>query len=185
MHTWAEVTRADLQAFVDERLAAGRAPSTVKNVLYPLWGVLRLRQTQGDPIPESVFRLELPKGRDSAPRHLTEAEAVCLERHLHAYLIHDTLEARRDAAWYFVLAHTGIRLNELVDLRRGDLDLSGGRLRIDQGKGLKDRVVYLSETARLALGRYLTAWPRSLLDAPLFYRAVGDGGAIAADCLAP
>jgi site-specific recombinase XerD len=170
IHAWAEVTRADLQAFIDERFAAGRAPSTVKNILYPLWGALRLRQTQGDPIPESVFRLELPKGRELAPRHLSEAEAAGLERHMRAYLVHDTPEARRDAAWYFVLAHTGIRLNELVDLCRGDLDLAGGRLRIDQGKGRKDRVVYLSDTAQQALDRYLAAWPLQALDAPLFYR---------------
>lgn len=171
---WAELTHADLQAYVDEQLAAGRAPSTVKNVLYPLWGALRLRQTQGDPIPESVFRLDLPKGRDLAPRQLNEAEAANLERHLHTYLVHDTPEARRDAAWYFVLAHTGIRLNELVDLHRSDLDLTGGRLRIDQGKGHKDRVVYLSDTAHRALARYLAAWPAPSLDAPLFYRAVGE-----------
>ena len=170
VQAWAELTRADLQAYVDERLAASRAPSTVKNILYPLWGALRLRQTQGDPIPESVFRLELPKGRELAPRHLSEAEAACLERHLRAHLVHDTPDARRDAAWYFVLAHTGIRLNELIDLRRGDLDLAGGRLRIDQGKGRKDRVVYLSDTARQALDRYLAARPPQPLDAPLFYR---------------
>ena len=151
IHAWAEVTRADLQAFVDERFAAGRAPSTVKNILYPLWGALRLCKTQGDPIPESVFRLELPKGREVTPRHLSDLEAAQLERHLRTYLVHDTPEARRDAAWFFVLAHTGIRLNELVDLQCGDLDLAGGRLRIDQGKGRKDRVVYLSDTARHAL----------------------------------
>jgi site-specific recombinase XerD len=170
IQAWAEVTRADLQAFINERFAAGRAPSTVKNILYPLWGALRLRQTQGDPIPESVFRLELPKGRDVAPRHLSEAEAAGLERHMRAYLVHDTPETRRDAAWYFVLAHTGIRLNELIDLCRGDLDLAGGRLRIDQGKGRKDRVVYLSDTAQQALDQYLAAWPPQALDAPLFYR---------------
>lgn len=174
VQAWAEVTRADLQAFVDERLAAGRAPSTVKNILYPLWGVFRLRQAQGDSIPESLFRLALPKGRDLAPRHLSEVEASDLERHVRAYLAHETSEARRDAAWYFVLAHTGIRLNELIDLRRGDLDLTSGRLRIDQGKGHKDRIVYLSDTARLALRRYLAALAPQSLDAPLFYRALGE-----------
>jgi hypothetical protein len=62
IHAWAEVTRADLQAFIDERFAAGRAPSTVTatRILYPLWGALRLRQAQGDPIPETA--LPLPAG---------------------------------------------------------------------------------------------------------------------------
>ena len=170
---WVELTRADLLAYLDERIAAGRAPSTMKNVLYPLWNVLRLCQAQGDPIPDSIFRVDLPKEREVAPRHLSETEAAQLERHLRAHLVHDTPDARRDAAWYFVLAHTGIRLNELVDLCRGDLDLAGARLRIDQGKGRKDRVVYLSDTARQALDRYLAAWPSPAPDAPLFYRTVG------------
>ena len=171
--SWAEVTRADLLAYLDERLAAGRAPSTVKNTLYALWGVLRLRQAQGDPLPDSLFRIDLPKAREATPRHLTEAEAAQLERHLRAHLVHDTPDARRDAAWYFVLAHTGLRLNELLDLCRGDLDLAAGRLRIDQGKGRKDRVVYLSDTARQALDRYVAACPPLAPEAPLFYRTAG------------
>jgi len=171
--SWVELTRADLLAYLDEQLAAGRAPSTVKNSLYSLWGVLHLRQAQGDPVPDSIFRIDLPKAREATPRHLTEAEAAQLERHLRAYLVHDTPEARRDAAWYFVLAHTGVRLNELIDVCRGDLDLAAGRLRIDQGKGRKDRVVYLSATAQQALDRYLVALPRQAPEAPLFYRTLG------------
>jgi integrase/recombinase XerC len=174
VHAWSELTRADLQTYIHEQLAAARAPSTVKNVLYPLWTALRERQQAGDPIPESLFRLELPKGRNVAPRHLTEAEATQLDRQLRAYLVQDTPEARRDAAWVFVLAHTGIRLNELLDLRRGDLDLTGRRLHIDQGKGRKDRVVYLSATAQQALTRYLAARPALPADAPLFYRTAAE-----------
>lgn len=173
LRAWAELTRADVQAFVDECVARRRSASTVKNVLYPLWGVLRLRQAQGEIIPESLFRLELPKEGERTPRHLSEVEATQLERHLRAYLVHDTPQARRDAAWYFVLAHTGMRLGELVDLRYGDLDLAGGRLRIDEGKGRKDRIVYLSTTARQAVEHYLAGLPAQDPDTPLFYRAPG------------
>lgn len=168
---WRELTRADLQAFVEEWLGRDRAPSTVKNVLSPLWGIARQLHAQGESIPDSLFRLDLPKDRKTTPRHLTEAEATQLERHMRAYLVHETPEAKRDAAWYFVLAHTGIRLNELVDVRRGDLDLTGQRLRIDQGKGRRDRIVYLSDTACEAMARYLVGLSPLPVDAPLFYRA--------------
>jgi integrase/recombinase XerC len=171
--SWAELTRVDLRAYVDECVAKQQAPSTVKNVLYPLWGVLRQRQTQGESIVESIFRMSLPKDREIAPRHLSESEATRLEERMRTYLAQETFEAQREAAWYFVLAHTGIRLNELIDLRRGDLDLAGGRLRIDQGKGHRDRIVYLSDTAQHALGRYLAALPPQAPEAPLFYRAEG------------
>lgn len=161
LQTWADLTRADVQAFVDECVARKWSASTVKNVLYPSWGVLPLRRAQGETIAESLFRLELPKEGEHTPRHLSEAEATQLERHLRTYLAHDTPEAQLDAAWYFVLAHTGIRLGELIDLRYGDLDLADGRLRIDQGKGHKDRIVRYA--SRPPCGKRLSAiWP----DAP-------------------
>jgi site-specific recombinase XerD len=152
---WSELRRADLQAFISRRVEQGRAPTTVTNEVYALLGVLRFQQEQGESIPESVFRVELPKDPELAPRYVPEAEALRLEQHMRTYLSHDTPEGRRDAVSYFLLAHTGLRLSELLDLKRGDLDLAGQRLRIEEAKGRRDRVVYLSQTCVQALERYL------------------------------
>jgi site-specific recombinase XerD len=134
---------------------------------------LRYLQTQGVAIAPSLYRVDLPRERQIVPRALPDAEARQLERQMLAYLAHPTPEAQRDAAWYFVLAHAGLRLNELVDLRRADLDLAGRRLRIEQGKGQRDRVVFLSETTVQALDRYLAIRPPQPAEAPLFFRADG------------
>jgi len=131
----------------------------VTNEVYALLGVLRMVQEQGESIPESVFRVELPKDPELAARYLAEAQAQRLEQHMRAYLTHDTPEGRRDAVGYFLLAHTGLRLSELLDLKRGDLDLAGMRLRIEEAKGRRDRVVYLSQTCVQALERYLAGQP--------------------------
>lgn len=168
LDNWGDLTRDDLQSYIDHRLAAGRAASTVKNVIYPLWGVLHLLAEQGVALSPSLFRLRLPKGGEALPRPLSEAEAQRLERYVRQTLLEqEDSEARRDAAWFFVLLHTGIRLNEFLDLRRADLDLEGARLRIREGKGRRDRVVYLSRTALLALQRYLAQTPRQP-EGPLF-----------------
>jgi len=156
---WSDLTRADLQAFISARIEQGRAPTTVTNEIYALLGVVRLVQEQGERIPQSVFRVELPKDPELAPRYLPEAEALRLEQHMRAYLTHDTPEARRDTVGYFLLAHTGLRLSELLDLKRGDVDLAGQRLRIEEAKGRRDRVVYLSQTCVQALERYLAGQP--------------------------
>jgi len=156
---WSDLSRADLQAFISRRVEQGRAPTTVTNEVYALLGVLRFQQEQGESIPQSVFRVELPKDPELAPRYLPEAEALRLEQHMRAYLTHDTPEGRRDAVGYFLLAHTGLRLSELLDLKRGDVDLAGQRLRIEQAKGRRDRVVYLSQTCVQALERYLAGQP--------------------------
>jgi site-specific recombinase XerD len=167
-----DLTRADVQAYVDARLAEGRAPTTITNEVFPALGVLRLRQEQGDPVPDSVFRISWPKDRERLPRDLPEADARRLERHMSAYLSHDTPDCRRDAAVYFLLAHTGLRLSELVDLKRHDVDLAGRRLRIEDAKGRHDRVVCLSPTCVQALQRYLAGQPLAA-DAPLICHPTG------------
>src|SRR5512147_304046 len=43
-----DLTRADVQAYVDARLAQDCAPTTITNEVFPALGVLRLRQEQGD-----------------------------------------------------------------------------------------------------------------------------------------
>jgi len=125
----------------------------VTNEVYALLGVLRLRQEQGESIAASIFRVELPKDPELAPRYLPEAEAHRLEQHMRACLHHDSAERRRDAVGYFLLAHTGLRLSELLDLKRGDVDLAGQRLRVEEAKGRRDRVVYLSQACVQALER--------------------------------
>ena len=167
-----DLTRADVQAYVDARLAQDCAPTTITNEVFPARGVLRLRQEQGEPIPDSVFRVTWPKDRERLPRDLPEADARRLERHMHAYLAHDTPDCRRDAVVYFLLAHTGLRLSELTDLQRHDVDLAGRRLRIEEAKGRHDRVVYLSETCIQALQRYLAGQPLAA-DAPLICHPTG------------
>ena len=149
-----------------------RAPTTVTNEVYALLGVLRFQQEQGESIPESVFRVELPKDPELAPRYLPEAEAHRLEHYMRTYLTYDTPEGRRNAVGYFLLAHTGLRLSELLDLKRGDLDLAGQRLRIEDAKGRRDRVVYLSAACVQALSRYLTGQPGTP-DAPLLCHPSG------------
>jgi site-specific recombinase XerD len=78
-----------------------------------------------------------------------------VEAYVRSRLEQEEAQMRLENACFFVLAHSGLRASELIDLRAQDLDLSGGRLWVRAGKGGRDRVVYLSETARLALQRYL------------------------------
>jgi site-specific recombinase XerD len=92
---------------------------------------------------------------------------------MHAYLAHDTPDCRRDAAVYFLLAHTGLRLSELIDLKRSDVDLVGGRLRVEDAKGRHDRVVYISATCVQAVTRYLAGQPAAPANAPLVCHPTG------------
>ena len=67
-----------------------------------------------------------------------------------------TLTGIRDRTVLELFYSTGIRLNELCSLTIYDADLQGGMLRINQGKGQKDRVVPMGKHAVRFLREYIT-----------------------------
>lgn len=152
---WGELHLSDLQLYQTTRRAQGKAPNTLNCTLGRILTLLQERADQDQPVEASVFRLRPLPRPDSLPRHLDESEAGQLEAYVRARLDQQDPQTRLENACFFVLAHTGLRASELIDLCHQDLDLDGGRLWVRAGKGERDRVVYLSETARFALQRYL------------------------------
>lgn len=74
----------------------------------------------------------------------------------------------RDRALILALVDTGIRASELCDLTLADLNTANGQLTIQRGKGKKPRIVFLGDTARKALWRYLATRPEAAGADPLF-----------------
>ncbi|HEY3331383.1 MAG TPA: tyrosine recombinase XerC [Capsulimonadaceae bacterium] len=70
--------------------------------------------------------------------------------------------ASRDVALLETLYAAGIRAGELVKLNVSDLDLSSGIARV-VGKGDKERVVLIGDTAKLAIEAYLEGGRRNLI----------------------
>jgi integrase/recombinase XerD len=58
-----------------------------------------------------------------------------------------------------LLASTGLRVAELVALKKEDVDVAQCRLRVVQGKGGKDRIVLFPEALRIPLRLYLQSLP--------------------------
>ncbi|MBI2931799.1 MAG: tyrosine-type recombinase/integrase [Planctomycetes bacterium] len=67
----------------------------------------------------------------------------------------DTPIHLRDRAILEVLYSTGLRRQELVDLKLPDIDLEGGVVRVECGKGAKGRIVPLGRAASEWTARYL------------------------------
>lgn len=53
-----------------------------------------------------------------------------------------------------LLYSSGLRLQELIDIKRKDLDFGRGLLHVRKGKGKKDRVTLISESLKLDLLKY-------------------------------
>lgn len=154
-----QLTLADLSAYQQAHLQAGQAPTTINRTLDFVMAILHHRAEQQQPVQPSVFRLK-PLPRPAAvPRHLSEAEAARLESFVAQRLTSAEPRTRLENALFFVLAHTGLRASECLDLQRQDLHLPAGRLTVRLGKGQRDRVVYLSDTLQQALTLYLLHSP--------------------------
>jgi integrase/recombinase XerD len=67
-------------------------------------------------------------------------------------------QARRsdDIVMIKTLLYTGVRVSELVAIRLADVDLDACRIRVNLGKGSKDRVVPFPPTFRETLGLHIS-----------------------------
>lgn len=120
----------------------------------------------------SPERIELAKVPQRSLDLITSKE---LERLMSAPDV-KTLEGKRDSAILHLLFSTGLRISELCSLCIDDVDLTRDEFSV-RGKGDKIRVVFLSDTAKTTLKKYLDA--RKDMDDAMFVRygrKQNDGG---------
>lgn len=95
------------------------------------------------------YNLRLPR---PLPRYLRDEEVPRLFTHI---------KNNRDRAIFMLMLRCGLRLEEVANLTLRAINLHRAQLFIYDGKGGKDRVVYLSSDAFEALSRYLKKRPSS------------------------
>src|SRR5439155_16800845 len=159
---WADLTSADMAAFMDAELARGLHPTTLKSILDRVYTVLRYLADQGDlaTLPARLA-LRLP---DPLPRHLAPQEVLAIEARLERCADRPSAEARLNRALYYLLSHAGLRISEVLELQVQDLDLAARRVRVRDGKGRRDRVVFVSAQTAEELGQYLRSVTHAAAD---------------------
>ena len=88
-------------------------------------------------------RLRVPK---PLPRALREEQVDKL---------FEVIKSKRDWAMFRLMLRCGLRVEEVANLSLGDVDLKQRRIMVLNGKGGKDRVVYISDDAADGLLAYL------------------------------
>jgi site-specific recombinase XerD len=91
----------------------------------------------------TACRLRVPR---PLPRSLREEE---VERFFVA------IQSKRDRAMFKLMLRCGLRVEEVANLTLGAIDLKRRRIMVSNGKGSKDRVVYISDDAADAIVAYL------------------------------
>jgi site-specific recombinase XerD len=95
------------------------------------------------------YNLRLPR---PLPRYLRDEDVPRLFANI---------KNMRDRAIFMLMLRCGLRLEEVATLTLRAIDLHRAQLFIYDGKGGKDRIVYLSDDALEALSRYLKKRPSS------------------------
>jgi site-specific recombinase XerD len=167
---WEALGRREVEAYADARLKGGVAASTVNRELRDLWAFLRFVRDRGQPIRPGVFRVSRIKEGKPLPRFLDDEAYQRLEEGMLEDTGGGTRDERLDRAWFYLLAHGGLRLSELCDLRVGDVDLAGQRLAVREGKGKRDRIIPLSGMAVTTLREYLAVRGMAQTDHLLTFR---------------
>jgi integrase/recombinase XerD len=144
------LTREDLEALVRASMIEGRSASSTARLVSGVRGFYRYLRVGGRIAVDPSDDLKPPRADQALPRFLSPDEVEALLR------TPDVKTARglRDRALLEVLYATGLRVSELVKLRLTEIQREGGYLQFT-GKGNKERIVPVGETARDWVDRYL------------------------------
>jgi len=126
---------------------------TVSRRLSTLRSFFRFLCREGYIKTNPLLMLSSPKLEKHLPAFMTEEEVGRLIESAFAKTQKDIL-GLRDRAILEVFYSSGLRISELVGLNLEDIDFIGGILKI-RGKGKKERIVPIGETALATLKKYL------------------------------
>ena len=170
-----DVKRQHLLDYIDHSLVAGYAASTINNHLRSFHAFLLYLHEQDFRVPQALLRVPFLKQPDRLPRFLTDEQVRRLcddleNRVAEAQFPVQRRDARLDRAAFYLLWQGGLRLGEVEEVRLEDLDLPGCKLMVRQGKGRKDRTVYLTDTVVQAVQDYLAVRGQGETDHVFLYR---------------
>ena len=148
-----QVDNKKVLAYIDFLLDKRLKPKTINCHLDSIRGFYEyLRDEQRVQIDNPVKRGYALKLSQPLPMHLRDEEVGRLLA---------VITGARDRAMFMLMLRSGLRVDEVCNLSLAALDLRGKRVYVLNGKGAKDRVVYMSRDCYEALVLYLRVRPAS------------------------
>ncbi len=148
-----QVTHKTVLSFIDYLLDKRLKPKTINCYLNSIRGFYEyLIEEEQVSITHPVKRGYSLRLSRPLPRYLRDEDVPRL---------FNVINSKRDRAMFMLMLRCGLRVEEVAKLTMAALDLPRAQLFVYEGKGSKDRVVYLSDDAYNALVRYLKVRPSS------------------------
>jgi site-specific recombinase XerD len=143
-----EITFKDIDRFIAVQSEKGFKPSTINRRLASVISLYGFLCAEDDELvcPVNIRRHHV-REQQRLPRPVQEQD---LKRFF------SVIEDKRDRAMFLLMLRCGLRIGEVASLRLADLYLSEDYPRlVARGKGSRERAVYLSRQAELALREHL------------------------------
>jgi len=140
----------DVRRYLAHMREHNYSKATVARKLATLRSFFKFLNKRGLTGNNPMLAIRTPKLEKRLPKFMTEEQVNCL---LNTPKDTDLLGAR-DKSMLEVIYSTGLRVSELVGLNLEDIDLVGGVIKV-RGKGKKERISPLGQTAGIAIQKYL------------------------------
>lgn len=156
-----DVDHPILRTYLANLETRGLARATTRRRASVVRQFYRFLEREGVVETNPASLLSIPKARPRLPKVLRKNEVGRLISHAEARTEAEPgapqapPEAWRDLALIELLYDAGLRAGEACTLRQADADLREGWVRVEQGKGRKDRIVPLAPPAITAINAYL------------------------------
>ncbi len=145
-----EISRTDILSYIRNLRGEGLAARTAARHLSTLRTFFRFLLIENIKQEDPTVNIDTPKTWSNLPKFLTFEE---VER-LMEQPDEATRKGIRDRAMIELLYATGLRVSELINLKREDLKIEMGMLTCS-GKGSKERIVPVGDSALSKISRYL------------------------------
>jgi site-specific recombinase XerD len=119
-----------------------------------------------------VSKVRVPKIPKALPRFLTKEQARFILAQTKQYEWRYKIEKTRNVAIIAMFLFTGMRLNELINLRIEDVNFSTREIHIKHGKGKKERIVPIYPKLIPFLQDYLSRKEKLNLYSPWFFQSL-------------
>lgn len=142
-----QATTKETDAYMDHLLRRRKKPKTINCYVDCIRTFYNyLIEDEGMPLINPVrkhYRLRLPR---PLPKHLRDEQ-------VEAFL--KEINDDRDRAMFMLMLRCGLRVQEVARLTVDAIEYRSRQLCVFNGKGSKDRIVYISEDAQAALEKYM------------------------------
>ena len=143
------VKKTVIDTYIDSMVSSGKASSTISRNTASLRKFYHCMLQNGNIDSNPLYGVEVPRVKKKLPEALTTREIVKLLKQPK----NTDLKGIRDKAMLELLYATGIKVSELISINTRDIDLHGGMLNCNNGKG--SRYIPVGNEAIDALEEYI------------------------------